>query len=72
MVMENFNTFLEEAITGQLSSFDSRRASRYLEKLTLSPTWETEVVYLRELALDDDPAREHSHGGSLSLEFGSY
>lgn len=60
MVMENFDMFLDQAIEGNLSSFDSRRASRYLDKLTLQPTFEVEVVILRDLALDPTPDRKLS------------
>lgn len=56
MVMQNFDSFLDLAITGNLTKFDQRRASRYLDKLTLQPTFETEIVILRDMALDPNPA----------------
>ena len=56
MVLTNFNTFLEQAISGNFTSFNTRRASRYLDKLSLQPTYQTEIAILREMALDPDPA----------------
>jgi hypothetical protein len=52
MVLNSFTQFLDKAIAGTLSIADSARAARYLDKLTLSPTWETELSVLRESAVN--------------------
>lgn len=67
MVLTGFNTFLEQAVNGNFTTFDTRRASRYLDKLNLQPTFETEIAILAEMAKNPNAAGK-SHPPTLPRE----
>jgi hypothetical protein len=52
LVLGQFSTTLAKAIAGTVTPAETAQAARYLDKLTLSPPFETELHILRDMATD--------------------